>query len=69
MEASESDGFSQHAPSTSSSTSSLGDYASRYYPGIRGRMSSFFLLTVFFLLLGSCSFCNIKNWLINGQIF
>ena len=43
MEACESDGFYQHASSTSSSTSSSGDYARRYYPGIRGKMSSFFL--------------------------
>ena len=42
MEASELDGFYQHASSTSSSMSLSGDYARRYYPEIRGRMSSFF---------------------------
>ena len=61
MEASGSDAFYQHAYSTSSSTSSSGDYARHYYSGIRGRMSSFFVLTIFFSLLGSCSYCNIKN--------
>ena len=42
MEASASDGFYQHASSSSSLTSLSGDYACRFYPGIRGRMSSFF---------------------------
>ena len=61
MEASVSDGFSQQASTTSSSTPLSGDYARRYSPGICGRMSSFSLDNILFLLLGSCLYCNIKN--------
>ena len=42
MEASALDGFYLHDTSSSSSASSSEDYAHRFYPGIRGRMSSFF---------------------------
>ena len=63
MEASASDGFHQHDSSSSSSTSLSGDYARRFYPGIRRRMSSyfFFLFGSFFLLLGTCTHGNFRN--------
>ena len=61
MEVSASDGFYQHASSSSSSMSSSGDYARRFYPEIRGRMSSFFIFTIFFLLLRLCSHGNFNN--------
>ena len=48
--ASASDGFYQHASSSSSSTYSSGDYARHCYPGIRGRMS------IFLSLRYSCAF-------------
>ena len=48
MEVSASDGFSQYASTTSSSTPSVGDYARHYYPGIRRRMSSFSLDNILF---------------------
>ena len=48
MQASASDGFSQHASTTSSSMPSSGDCARRYYPGIRGKISSFSLDNILF---------------------